>query len=378
MPNLESVKRQSSSGGFSALELAVVIIIVGLLMVPIYSLMFRILNVQTINKDTNAILHGVSEYVRVYGYFPCPASLTAAPGDAYYDEEARASTNAACDTSALVSVDSGTVFIGALPARTLTEAMGCAEDPTATDNWVLDLLSGNLDTVLDRRADGDPNLDTSNSGRAAGVMSCIDESYALDRHGHKFVYAVAAPVTQLGGYDPTDASDRLIQIVDVSGTVASNQFAVVVSMGEDAKGAYRQDGTAFPLACSGSDLDVENCDLSDAVFRDMPYTDGTQFFDDVINFSIAGLERENKLWNWSGNTVSADGATDDRRHMTFKENSRLILSDPSTTTAGAIDANDLLVVEGANMRVDGGNVTSTNEVVAPRFCYSDACDGSGL
>lgn len=162
-------------GGFSLIELSVVLLIIGLLLITSFegSKYFLIQNhIKATNVKLNAIQRAIEIYVRRTGHLPCPAPLTATSG------------NSECGTG---EGSSKTILVGGVPYR-------------------------DLDLTAD---------------------------LSHDSWGGKFVYSVYAPASTSVKSLNDDATDYLeINENSVGNVVTENAVYSLASMGRNKYGAY--------------------------------------------------------------------------------------------------------------------------------------------
>ncbi|MBY0355994.1 MAG: hypothetical protein K2Q12_09765 [Rickettsiales bacterium] len=222
----------SQRAGYSIVELAAVLSIIALVLglsLSAGSMQIRVAEYQGTRDNLETIRTALDLYQSKYKRYPCPASL-AATGAAYGLE------TAACDTACPAGLfcPGGNAVIGAVPFR----ALGIG-DTVALDKWDNRII------------------------------------YALDR-----VHATRS-----------DTNNGTLSVVDAQGNEVTRSPAfgkaiyVLLSTGENEKGAVTKDGTNSFSACATS-LDTENCNNSNGVFRDMPKNTGglaaSQFDDEIL------------------------------------------------------------------------------------------------
>lgn len=261
----------SRAAGFTLVELSIVIIIVGLLtaggLAVGASMVERAAYIDT-QKLIKQLQRSVKDFYIVNGRLPCVAPLDDAPGSSGFGVE-----NPNCASSAAVPggtfrEGSPVVRIGMIPVRTLG----------------------------------------------------LSDSAASDKYGNRIVYAVSEQLTdanqfgaQNGGIIVRDMNDN---------PILSNAAFYIGSPGRDHKGAYSYSTGNIPTGCGASDnLDVDNCDFSDVVFRDAPFNNGDvedKFFDDITawtpKFHLTGMNASSDtLWAANGDAnlynVGTDGNT---------------------------------------------------------------------
>ncbi len=332
--------------GFSLIELAIVILVASLAVTPLY----KMLLVKPLDEGTEMtrILSGLSEHLRVHGTLPCPARLDLDTNNANY------STEGDCTANAGVTVVNG-MAIGAVPTDTLKVAMDCL-DFFETDNeraTALDLIVGNS-VARKSMASVRDTLVAGSSDAKLDITGCIADSDIIDKYGNKFLYAVdisatTAPVNAGAVFDRNaPSSNILVQDIGGASVTAINPNFIVLSHGQDGNGGFDKDGNAiFPC---GANLDSQNCN-NNGTFLNIParIINTATYFDDTMDFSLAGYEREEDYWNWAGNAGARD--------LSFSnpalgaDASRMIIDTPTgidNTTAA-----DKLVVNNGDLEVNG-------------------------
>jgi type II secretory pathway pseudopilin PulG len=401
------MKRKSfSASGFTTIEVAIIMIIASLLVIPIYSFMNRLSSVDLSEERTVVIRSGLAEHVRMFGHYPCPASLTAARGDVNYDVDTRVAVTDACPVGPGIFSVPGTagnnVIIGAVPVRTLEVAMDCGH---FADRPIIGLGIDNIANVFRKNVrrvsdifDADTGAAGEDNNNSLHNTNCILPEHIHDEYGSKLIYAISQNAT-VPTFDVLNPNGQ-IRINDINNVQFTDNDAVfiLVSTGKDRKGAFDPDGNALApcVATPGiTEFDLQNCDLADAIFVDALYSQSAaQFYDDFIDFSLTGVMSEEDFWRW-GN----DPADPNRRNMLFNQipgqTVRAFVGE-SNVTNPLLTNNEVLVVRNGDMRVEGGqmNIRGTagvrarqnvnapagtiegrNQVISPQFCYDAACNG---
>ncbi len=241
-----SLKRKAGQGGFTLIEMAIVLVIIGIIVAAFFSFatMYvkkkRYEDMQTRMQDlrvafANYIHDDIPDpsdpdppppdAIR----FPCPAPLTLGPDDAGFGEEVCPSGTPA------VGTDLGGVFVAQSPSGALV-LIGAV--PTATLG-----VSGEL---------------------------------MQDIYGNKMTYAVTNSLTATDALAGGSSPSGQIRIVDQKGNVVNNAAAFyVVSHGEDGAGAYTLQGERYGEPCRTTvppgEGDSQNClwqTNNEAVFRE--------------------------------------------------------------------------------------------------------------
>lgn len=298
---------------FSLVELSIVLAILGVLTAGGLSIGTSVVEQQAnvaSNAQLDSIHQAMQDYFKINRRLPCPANRTLALGATGFGTEA-----GVCNTGAALTgtVSVGGVRIGALPVR------------------------------------------------AIGLR---DRSIA-DEFGNRYIYAVTERHTNdVDFLSTTPIYQGMITLIDGSGNAIasggtnSGVSYIVISTGNDGKGALRYQNAAAAVACGASaNLDVQNCN-DDATFRDARFNNGSvaaSFFDDFVRwlpkFRMSALTNSgggaSSLWSNTGDNIYSVG------------------NDGSTTTGnvgiGNTQAPNLLTV-GAN----AGTSSQTNAAISVR------------
>lgn len=303
---------KSSEAGFTLIEIAIGIIIIGLILIPSITLYKDFQK----NKDwlvtehnKNAVESAIGGFSSNYGRYPCPSSMTAARGDADYGFEL-----ANCQTSVPAT---GTCFDGI-----------CAY---ASPNASLIVLVGALPYK---------NLN-------------LLEDQAYDGQRMKFTYAVTLNLTETATFSVDGGAVGIVKSDDILnsaiGTPNTAHYAVV-SHGPNKAGAFS--ATTVQIPCTeGSTVEQENCD-GDSIFvtGEIATT-----FDDRIAFFDGVLPTE---WKKQDST-SID--------IFLKDSNSLALGASNTTNLNA--AQNVLV---RNIGADSGSAISETSFFVERLCEDGA------
>ena len=268
--------RRRTGNGFTILEMTIVLMVIGIVLSMGLELGGE-MNDKASRTKTRKILSDIesalSGYYQTHGRLPCPASLTAPSDDVDFGKPPIACTATPAGTEGVYDVNSETpavtatkeVRIGAVPVRELnlpathmTDAWGnriayAVIKGLAVDANSYQTYDDGIDTIGGNTDDGAPDTDSSGAGDTTGIIRMQTKA------GTQITYA-----------------DKKIMVP-----------YLLVSHGRDGKGSFNEDGGANPIACSGSNPDVENCDRDDAIFVDEQMYDiegDADYYDDFVRW----------------------------------------------------------------------------------------------
>ena len=377
----------NNNKGVSLVGTALVVLISGLLIVPVY---FTLMSATQMSVDRDpmvSIRYGLGEYYRVYGTLPCPAPLDAAIDDADYirGDRASGSCNGVIDTN---PGNLNGAYIGTIPAADLADAMDCLPEGFSgtgsradfISNLPLDLqnvLKKDLWRVNDFLEDGSGNItaDPANRARQNKLVEgkCLNADMIMDEHGHKILYAVSKYAVSLQHFQPEDPTHGTIRIFKPNLTdrfTEHGQWFVLASMGKDGKGAYNKQGAVLGPACGdpAAQFNNENCDNeTDFVMGQYSLANNANYFDDKVDFSLDAALSEHSVWFWA-----ATDDAQDNRDMRFMKDRRLVID---ATSDAVIEVDDkLLIGEGDVSVKDSASTGEANVFVegstyGEKFCY---------
>lgn len=242
------------NAGFTLIEIAVVIMIIGLLVAGLaqaYTIYIKKTQFDKVEKTYDSVQDGLRDFissdpnpsdafVETEGRYPCPASPSAVPLSATHGAEfcpTVTAGNCQNDVCVRTGTDGRLVFVGALPTKTM------------------------------------------------GVSSQV----AIDPYGNRLTYAVTADLTVSGALSGGVTPAGAVTIdPTISGTPITDAHFAIVTHGEDGAGSYTYEGAQHPNACRvGENGDAENCD-DDAVFSELERStaQNADFYDDALAFTL--------------------------------------------------------------------------------------------
>lgn len=258
------MKMKTSCRGFTLIEMAIVIMVIGLLvasLTPLYGLFQKQQEIETTQVNVTVAISAMGTFRSLYGRYPCPASLTVDRNDPKYGRED-------CEGTRTVAVGSSTPDEGIWVERSRRTAFA-HEYPAGTPrNESPRVLVGALPFR---------NLN-------------LEESQGYDSYDHRLVYVVTENLTCDKCFTPNGGG---IDIIDDSGNsilpnVGEAHF-LVMSYGKNGDGAYAKSGDRFTCAAAG--VENDNCNYDDSATPDATYrlsinssAKTAAEFDDVIDY----------------------------------------------------------------------------------------------
>lgn len=263
-------KAKKADRGFTLIEVAIGLMLLGLLLVSLAQLY----KVQKVDKEIIASRNNLSvinsaldKFVTKTGRYPLPALHNIPAGGLDFGREFTGSP-------------------GSIPNCTIANTTLCRTPGYKDINPV--------DTVLDPVLIGDLPFATLG----------LPKKFALDASKNRFTYAVTESLTSAATFNE-DAG--VIKVIDSTGAyhsgTAIDQHYVVVSHGRNQRGAFALNGM-MSVPCTGAGKDIDNCN-NDATFnsnfewtpppdpeyvRKSSFVPGSAYFDDFLVFdkSIGG------------------------------------------------------------------------------------------
>ncbi len=233
-------KSVSSQSGFTLLEIAIVLIIIGILTVPMLQIYkqyrYQQITIQTLTAMSETY-NALREYYTNNGNYPCPAGR---------------------------NLGSGNPNFGALNCAAAVPVGGCTADDVCR---VAGINPGK--TVLIGAV---PFKDLGMNG-----------SYAQDGYGYKLQYMITEDLTTNATATLAPNAAEIQEVNSVGANVSALQ-GVVFSNGDNGKGAYSSNG-GLAGPCAAGTLDAENCNGDNIVIVSAPRSEASNanYFDDVFN-----------------------------------------------------------------------------------------------
>lgn len=275
---LQGVLGNSSNKGFTLLELALVILISGIIMAPL----IKLYTTYIIQKKITVTKEHISEASNALGTFsidsyPCPSDRSLPETDPNYGVN--------------VCTVGGFTLAGIPDCNTTGAEQGICKTPGARDTMDdADTTAGNGNEFV--LIGGVPNRTIS--GGVSIPIEGVTEDNILDGWGMKLTYAVSYTSTVSGDSD-TRYKNGVISVHDEFGndTAGTNRDAhfVVLSHGTDGLGGFTSGGVRRD--CNIANRDGENCDGDNTFTQALAQYEGTWRSDDL---SFVETEQSGGLW----------------------------------------------------------------------------------
>ncbi|MDD3021327.1 MAG: type II secretion system protein [Alphaproteobacteria bacterium] len=287
--NKNSRCRKNSSGGFSLIEVAIALMIIGLLIVPLlhtYRIYIEAKQISNTKAATGIVNSALIKYVAKYGHYPIPSDPDIPLGAAGAGQQA---------------TEPGTGW----PACTATSTKVCS---TTTNTFAgKEVLIGGVPFA------------------ALGIPFTSQ----LDGYGAKLTYAITEILTSNGTYDEAgggiearDDAGKSIYFVDANSdsiddlTTPRSHF-FIMSHGQDRKGSFSIGGAkTFACGTAADGLDFENCN-NDGLFNSnynetigkglINDSTGAQHFDDVV---VTNNTAASGIWTFVPNTPNIEATNE--------------------------------------------------------------------
>lgn len=263
-----------AAGGFSLVELAIALAVIGLLLgatLTVYQGYIRTKAENDTETRKELIRVAMARFVGTNGRLPCPANPALSITNVNSGVENCGS--AATTTGARTAGGSNNVLVGSLPYATLNMSI-----IDGYDGWDSSFTYAVSELLTD--------VDTFNEGH--GVIR-------LDTRATVGASAVNTPNPRVLGQN---------------GPLVNSYMFAVVSHGPDKRGSYTNAGI-IQGSCVGGGLDAENCN-GDATFLKAPrvYVSGANFYDDAFVLTDY-VDAEKDTWYQAGMSRVWDPVADE-------------------------------------------------------------------
>ncbi len=321
-----SIAKVKNQQGFSLVELAIVMIIFGLVVSTVFLGYTIFTSSQAKDKTLLAIdetKEALFEFQISRTSYPCPASLEAGPGDPNYGREVRRPPAA---PAVIGECDYG-LGTGVFRTRGFRDT-----DGINGNDWIL-IGAVPFRTFIDPD-NNDPSGDNA-------IYPDYIEKYGFDGWNRKLTYAVSETMTNPNTFNDKNGVIDIIHENTLLGTLDTDPDAsltdrrgiaqlVILSHGPNGKGAYSRGGTRIENCAYSvekqADIDngvattrpdeTENCDFNDPYFLSALQNENkNDYYDDIVKFMIVS---KNNLWQYSGKDDKGTPAdtTDDVNKVT--------------------------------------------------------------
>lgn len=267
--------RPAPQQGFTLVEMAFVMLIVGMMAVIYTQSYFRYLENQRIARTEEALdlaESALKEWLDLKKSYPCPADPRRPENHANYGRRDCGAT--AIRVGGRDANEDGTpdpILVGAIPVM----------------------------TMLDPNGDGNT---------ADGLQDIpLTASDMLDGWGNKITYAVTESLTNIATYQQTHGAIRIVDefnqsIIDPPGSM----HIILISHGPNGKGAYSASGVLNDTCGSSTPVtppatppvvttltETENCNNDGIFIKALHSLQEASYFDDIVKYFAM---REGKLW----------------------------------------------------------------------------------
>lgn len=269
-----------SCRGFTLIEMAIVVMIIGVLIAslsPLYARYQENQRVQATQANINTAISAIGSFRSLYGRYPCAAPLTATRNNPAYGREDCNVTDVAvnlCENGFCIEPS----------IRTLTTPFQYRGVTQTTPRII-------VGTIPFRQLN-------------------IDEDGGYDGYKNRLMYVVTEHLTGATSFEPEQGG---IEVLSDSGTSAldipGSAHFMVFSYGPDALGGYNNNG--IPLGCPGNSTESENCDFQsgsfDGTYRiGLANTSGNAGnYDDIVDYFT-----QDEMPQWRMSTDPDAGAHD--------------------------------------------------------------------
>ena len=257
------VKMSKNTQGFSLIELSIFLIISGLLFSTGLNAYDQYrqkkARIETQNK-IETIARAFSRYYTYYGRYPCPARSNVPTTSANFG---LSFSSTSCNMASIPSGISAT-------SRSVDH-----DNNPSTPNVTLRVVVGSIPFVDLRDGLNDPIMGFSQYDSPFP----INANDTIDAFGSRFTYALT---DSQGSANFLEGGGAIIIKDEYGNTLSDNADYIVVSHGENKKGAVSINGVPSSSPCTGGGLDVENCDGDFNFIDSIRYDTTANYFDDQM------------------------------------------------------------------------------------------------
>ncbi len=346
---MKDLDTRQSEKGLSLLEIAIALIVVGLLVTPLLQ-MYNINKMERVSRENNKTLENIAialnKYAQQNKKYPVPANPTLTAADASYGSSAAIAPSVACN--------------GVITGQGVRCTIGATNNASPAN----EVLIGTV-----------PFLELG-----------LNDKDTFDIYGSKITYAVTRRLTNKTTFNDKEGAIGLVNqngtpldgggdfnVLDSSGK--PHVLFALINHGANRSGAYQKDGSLAP--CSGQ-LDTDNCNRDpsiangpstiDGSFRGRQKYDpanapngllpelsksfalgtGTGFYDDTVTFRTTSRDE-----GWS--SLRSDVSDTEAGTFLSESGKVMIKKDPSESTTAV-----------ASMDVDGA--VQVYKTTSPTVC----------
>jgi len=322
------MKKISENSGYTLIEMAIVMTIVGLMIASFFSVYDTYLvSKRVTDTEINVIrlTNAIGSFRGQYGRYPCPASLTAPRTDPAYGRETNCTD---------ISVAPGT-------------------NPAA-NGYAVEVSMREIDTDNDGTPDPGSNPRVRSGAIPFRVLN-MPEEIAYDGYGNRINYVVTEIMASSATFDVNDGGIGIIDDMNQSlVAVPDSGHFLIFSSGMNEAGAFTRNGGQV-LPCPAAGIESENCNSvvdSNAVYAQIPTStsgDINNFDDRLAFYAITDLS----YWK-----ISASDPNDIRDRM--------------DGFVGFNDDNPDNPADPDNVAEVGGDMRAQGDLMSAQIC-----DGSG-
>ena len=285
--NVKGVMHNKKGAGFTLIEMAVVIMIIGFLSVA-FSQAYNLREEDTV-VDVKGVNSAIAGFRATYGRYPCPASLTVTPDDPFLGNTYGRESDCADE---------------------VTIAPGMCVEGICVQESMRPITFTSGGTVVG------PAPVRVRVGAVPFRQLNLEEENAFDGYGNRLLYVVTERLAVADRFDPRNGGVSIINQEDGSAIEPPDSaHFMVLSRGANEQGAFTRQGRF--LNCDIASSEGSNCDINCGVPLGSPpgtpaactisaeaqyrsaernESEGNEYFDDVLDYF---LEAEIPLWQTS-------------------------------------------------------------------------------